>query len=277
MTAKGLLAPTKPPGDTGANAAKTQPTTIHLSLSHGRQLEGGGTELGTPEGAPPATLALTRQRGNPHLQFSVSRVGVVTPQACQQLPASVSETTPSFRVQISLQLSNGHRTQTITMPATWRCVRNKTGTTTKITTVKPTAPADRRGLRVSVRAPGRVYAGSTMDYLVRLHNVRSGHGGRTASSLWNLAATVNVTRARGTRHAANIRRDFPVRPEVRRVRELRHGQTRTLRIAVHIPSDLRSARMHRVCISTLATADAARPASAHACSLISSGTPPGRG
>ena len=276
FTAKGLLAPTQQASKTDAKRAQTKATTIHLSLSHGKQLAGGGSELGTAKGAPPATLALTRQHGKPQLQFSVSRIGVVTPQACQQLPASVSETTPSFRVQTSLRLSNGHRTQTISMPATWRCMRNRAGSITKIITVKPTAPAHRPGLRVSVRAPRRVYPGTTINYRVHLHNTRNGHGGRTASSLWNLAATVNVTPARGTRRAAKDRVTHSVRPVVRRLRELRHGHTRTLRIAVHIPSALRHTQAHRVCISTLATADAARSASARTCPIVSSGPPPGR-
>lgn len=116
------------------------------SSKNGKQLPGGGSELRAAKGAPPATLALTRRNGKAHLQFSVSRVGVLTPQACQQLPVSVSENTPSFTVNTSLRITNGHRAQTINMPATWRCVRNKAGTITKITTVKPTAPAHRPGL-----------------------------------------------------------------------------------------------------------------------------------
>ncbi len=280
FTAQGLLAPTEQRSKSDAQRTHPNTTTaIHLSLANGKQLTGpgGGSELGTAKGAPPATLALTRRNGKPHLQFSVSRIGVVTPQACQQLPASVSETTPSFTVNSSLRITNGRHVRTIRIPATWRCLRNKTGAITKITTVKPTPPAQRPGLRVSVHAPDHVYPGSTIVYRVRLRNTRSGHGGRTVTSLWNLAATINVSPARGTRRTAETRRVFATRPVVRRVRELRHGRTRTLWVAVYIPAALRRVHAHRVCIDTLTTADAARSAASQTCPVIASGPPRGQG
>jgi hypothetical protein len=267
FSAPGLLAPTGKRGQAARAGQATTATTIHLTLSHGKQLANGGKQLGTPRGAPPATLTLDHDHhGHPRLRFSVSRVRVATPPACQELPASVSLSTRPFTVMTSLTLSDGHHTKSIMLPATWRCMRNRAGAITAIRTLKPTAPAHRPGLRISVQGPRAVTPGSTVRFTVRLHNTRRRPHNRTISSLWNLTTTVYLMPARTHQRATKIH--FRTVPIVRRARELRRGRSRKLQVAVRIPAALSRTHLRRVCITAATTADAAKPAFAQSCPTL---------
>jgi hypothetical protein len=275
FSSRGLLAPTGKRGKTAAARSSQAATTIHLTLAHGKELAGGGTQLGTARGAPPATLTLDHDHhGHARLRFSVSRVPIVLPQACQELPASDSLTTRPFNVMTSLTLSDGHHTKSISLPASWRCERNRAGAITEIRTLKPTPPAHRPGLRVSVYGPRTVIPGSTVRYTVRLHNARRGPRNRTISSLWNLITTVYVLPART--HQRTSRVHLRTVPVVRRLRELRRGRSRNLQVAVHVPAALSRTHLRRVCITAGTTADAARAAFAQACPTLAA-PPTGRG
>jgi hypothetical protein len=268
FSSPGLLAPSGKSGKRGKAARAGQAATkIHLTLSHGKQLADGGKQLGTPRGAPPATLTLDHDHhGHPRLRFSVSRIRVATPEACQELPASVSLTTRPFTVMTSLTVSDGHHTKTIMLPATWRCLRNRGGAITAIRTLKPTAPAHRPGLRISVRGPRAVTPGSTVRFTVRLHNTRRRPRNRTISSLWNLATTVYLMPARTHRRATKVH--FRTVPIVRRLRELRRGRAHNLQVAIHIPAALSRTRLRRVCITAQTTADATRAAHTQHCAAV---------
>lgn len=267
LESRGLLHATGPDAKTASSSPASPLTTIHLSIGHGRQLAGGGRELGSAPGTPPATLVLSHNsHGQPTVRFSLSRVGVAVPQACQELPASVSLTTSPFQVTTTLVLSNGHGTRTISLPSTWECVRDRAGTITTMRTIAPTPPAQRPGLRVFIRGPRTVIPGSTVSYTVELRNNRRGPRNRTMSSLWNLTTRVNLMPGRSGQPAPSVR--FAAPTIVRQFRELRRGRSKTLRIVMHIPAALSETNLQQVCVTAGATADAARSAFAQTCATL---------
>jgi hypothetical protein len=192
------------------------------------------------------------------MKFSLSRVRVAIPEPCQELPASDSLTTPRFQVTTSLKRSDGDKTIAISLPTTWRCVRNRAGTITEMRTITPTLPAQRPGLRVSIHGPRSVIPGATISYTIQVRNIRRGPHNRTISSLWNLITRVNLTPARTRQPTTRVH--FATTTVVRRLRELRRGQSKTLRIPIHIPAALSKTHLRRVCVTAGTTADAARSA-----------------
>ena len=233
----------------------------------------GDTVLASPNGAPPIELILRRtSRRHARLTLSVRRVSVKLAHGCQRLRASTSLAVQPFRLETSLKLSDGHVTRRVVLHAQWKCTRDRRGRVNGMRTVAPLSPAKHPGLAVSVTGPRRVTPGSVARYAVRIHNKRRRSRSRYISSLWHIRVNGRLLPVSG-RKKITIR--IP-RPVVRRVTELRHGKTKLVRIAVHIPRDLRRARIHRVCVATLATADSARPAGARTCSKVER-LLPGRG
>jgi hypothetical protein len=233
----------------------------------------GDTVLGSPSGAPPIKLILQRtSRRHARLTLSVRRVSVKLAHGCQRVRASTSLAVQPFRLETSLKLSDGHVTRRVLLHAQWKCTRDRRGRVNGMRTVAPPSPAKHPGLAVSVTGPRRVTPGSVAMYAVRVHNKRRRSRSRYISSLWHIRVNGRLLPVSG-RKKITIR--VP-RPVVRRVTELRHGKTKLVRIALHIPRDLRRARIHRVCVATLATADSARPAGARTCSKVGR-PPPGRG
>jgi hypothetical protein len=240
--------------------------TVRLTAAGGK-LRGspGGAQLGSPQGEPPMTLAMHHTSdGEPRLTLSMSRLAVGVPYACQQLPASVAPSAAPFTLQTSLQLSDGHMTQTVSLPAEWRCMRNRGGAVIGLRTVAPPSPAHRSGLALSVTGPQEVIPGSIATYTVRVRNTRPGLSNRDISSLWSIRVQSNlIPVAKGTNVELHV-----LRPVVSRLTELRHGKTKLLRIRLRVPSGLKQASIHRVCLYTGAIADSAHPASARVCSAV---------
>ena len=240
--------------------------TVRLTAAGGK-LGGnpGGALLGSARGEPPITLTLHRTSDRqPRLSLSLSRLDVAIPYACQQLPASVSLTTAPFTLETSLQLSDGHTTRTLSLPAEWTCVRNRGGAVTGLRTVAPPSPAQRPGLELSVTAPRRVIAGSIATYTIRVRNTRRGPSNPYISSLWHIlvhAGLNPVTNQKNTTRAPQ--------PVTLRLAQLGHGKAKVLRIRIRIPPQvLLPASVHRICVAAGAIADSARPAGAQACSAI---------
>lgn len=102
---------------------------VRLTLAKGEKPGGsGGKLLISSAGEPAASLKLQpRATPNPSsqlttIQLALNRVQVAIPEACEQLPAAVSMTSPQFVLDTSLALSNGHQTKTFSIPglARWR-------------------------------------------------------------------------------------------------------------------------------------------------------------
>ncbi len=240
--------------------------TVRLTTAGGKLRGGpGGNMLGSPRGTPPMTLALQRPRyGQPRLTLSLSRLGVAVPDACQQLPASVSMATPPFTLQAALQISDGHATHTVSLPAEWRCVRNRGGAVTGLRTVAPPTPARHPGLAVSIAGPRAVVPGSVAVYTVRVQNTRRGPRNPRLSALWNVLVQTSVGRPASLK-SVKIRVAPPV---VRHVAELARRRTKLLRVPVEIPGDLAGTSVHRICVATGATTYSTRAAGAEACSAV---------
>ena len=146
-------------------------------------------------------------------------------------------------------------TQTVSLPAEWRCMRNRGGAVIGLRTVAPPSPAHRSGLALSVTGPQEVIPGSIATYTVRVRNTRRGLSNRDISSLWSIRVQSNlIPVAKGTNVELHV-----LRPVVSRLTELRHGKTKLLRIRLRVPSGLKQASIHRVCLYTGAIADSARP------------------
>jgi hypothetical protein len=241
---------------------------IRLTTGGGKLRGGSGGELGSPQGDPPVTLAVAQTANHePKLTLSLSRVDVGLPDACQALPASISMATQPFVLQTALALSNGHTTHTVSLPATWTCVRNAAGVVTGLRTVTPPSPAQRPGLAVSVTGqPHIVTPGSNITYTIRLRNTRSGPSNRDVSSLWNVSARTALAPG-GRPRAINVH--FPS-VAVRQIAELRRGTTRTLRVTFHVPANLVKASIRQVCVAVLAMAASARDATVRTCSSVAS-------
>ena len=239
--------------------------TVRLTSAGGRLRGSPGGTLGSPRGAPPMTLAVHHTPGRQvRMTLSLSRLGVAIPYGCEQLPVSVARTTAPFTLESSLQLSNGHTTHTVSLPADWRCVRNRGGAVIGLRTVAPPKPVQRRGLALSVKGPRRVIAGSIASYTIRVRNTRRGPRNRDMSSLWHIRVQSNlIPVANGTKLKIRV----PGRV-VHRITELRHNRMKLLRIRIRIPGGVKQASIHRICLYTGAIADSARPASAKVCSAV---------
>jgi hypothetical protein len=220
--------------------------------------------LGSPRNAPP--IALTLHRIAPRrarLTLTLRHISVKVPYGCQRIPASTSMALQPFRVETSLTLSDGHVSRTVSLPAQWKCVRDRGGAVTGMRTLAPRTPAQHSGLDLSITGPRRVTPGSVATYTVRVHNKRRRPHRRGSSSLWHILVHGRLIPVADRRQ---LTPQVPA-PVVRRLRELRRGKTKVLRIPVRIPSASRRASPHRVCVAALAIADSARPASARVCSL----------
>ena len=239
---------------------------VRLKIAGGKRGTEGGTVLGSAPGQPPITLALqTPSRRQARLTLSLSRLGVAVPAACQKLPVSIAPTTAPFTLQTSLKLSDGHRTQTVSLPAQWTCVRNRAGGVTRLRTVAPQSPARHPGLALSTTGPRRVSPGSSATYTIRVHNTRRSSRARNASALWHILVHASLVPITKRKHIAI---SLPP-PVLRRLGELRHGRTKLLKVRLRIPRGLRRASISRVCLAVGVIADSARPAGARACSAVS--------
>jgi hypothetical protein len=239
---------------------------VRLTLAKGEKPGGsGGKLLISSAGEPAASLELQpRATPNPSSQLTtmhlaLNRVQVAIPEACEELPAAVSMTSPQFVLDTSLALSNGHQTKTFSIPTVWTCVRNQAGAVTRMHTAMLQVPAQRPGLAVSIVGPRTVISGSVVTYSVRVHNTRRGPVNREISSLWNVRVQT------GRLPVGKIAGSVPV---VRRLAELRRSTAKTLQIRIHIPAVKRGSKVRKVCISALATADSAAPATATSCAAI---------
>jgi hypothetical protein len=237
---------------------------IQLTIAKGGQPGGSGeTLLGGTRSGPAASLTLQNHANGlaatrtTTMRLRLSDVQVAVPEACQQVPASVSMTSPEFMLNTSLKLSNGRSTRTVSVPILWSCDYNNRGSVTELRTVAPQVPTERPGLAVSISGPQRVTPGSQVTYTVRLLNTRRGRGSREISSLWNVEAQTALN---------PFKRNVTPGPVIRRLRELPRGKSNTLRIPIHIPAT--AGKVKRLCVSVLATADSARPARAQACAAI---------
>ena len=239
--------------------------TVRLTSGGGKLRGSPGGTLGSPRGAPPMTLSVHHTPGRQvRMTLSLSRLRVAVPYACEQLPASVARTTAPFTLTAALQLSNGHASHTVSLPAEWQCVRNRGGAIIGLRTVVPPKPAHRPGLALSIKGPRWAIPGSIAAYTIRVRNTRRGPRNRDISSLWHLRVQSNlIPFASG----AKIKIHVP-RRVVRRLAELRHGRTKVLRIRIRIPGGVKQASIHRICLYTSAIADSARPTGAKACSVI---------
>jgi hypothetical protein len=240
--------------------------TVRLTAAGGT-LRGnpGGALLGSARGEPPITLALHRsQHGQTGLTLSLSRLDVAVPYACEELPASVSLTTAPFTLEASLQLSDGHSTPTVSLPAEWTCVRNRGGAVTGLRTVAPPSLARHPGLALSVRGPRTVIPGSIATYTIRVRNTRRRPSNPYISSLWHILVHASLA---PITNGKNVKISAPG-PVLRRITRLRDGKTEVLRIPLRIPDGLLRASIDRVCVAAGAIADSARAAGAQACSAV---------
>jgi hypothetical protein len=196
------------------------------------------------------------------LDLKLTGVNIAVPRACQQVPASVSLTSPQFTLETSLELSDGDVTRTLLVPTQWTCVRNDSGNVVDLRTVKPLAPELRPGLAVSISGPRRLDAGSLVTYTVRVRNDRRRPRDRVISSLWNVRTQTEVNPT-GTPANAEFRQRGPV---VAHLGELPRHRSKVLHVPIRIPAAAYALR--RVCVGVLATADSAQPASAEACAAI---------
>lgn len=203
----------------------------------------------------------------------MNRIGVLAPDACNAWPASVSLTTAPFALETSLELSDGAATYSLSLPAEWTCTRNRGGAISGLRTVTPPAPAQHRGLALSVNAPRAVTPGSTATYTIRLHNTRSGPSNPYISSLWHILVRATLTPL--TSQESNAVRG--PRPVTAQVTELRHGTTKVLRVRIRVPSGIEPASIHDACVSVSAIADSTRPAAARACSAVRAAQAPPAG
>jgi hypothetical protein len=265
----GNLLSAGPPKGKTAVAARVGLGTIHLTSAKGQTHGGSGRLLlSQARSGPSASLSLkTKAVGFPstrvttmHLQLSGLQVAV--PRRCEQLPASVALSSPTFTLNTTVKVSDGHKTMTISRPTQWRCMRNRRGEVTALRTVTPQTVAHRPGLSVALAGPRAVVAGSQATFTVRLHNTRRRTRNRYVSSLWDIRTRAGL-----------IPRGLLVS---RRVKELRRGKQKTLRIRISVPARLPRGMHHRVCVAVTATAASARPASARACAAVGA-LPIGRG
>ena len=102
---------------------------------------------------------------------------------------------------------------------------------------------ERAGLAVSLRGPSWVRPGSTVRYLARVQNRRSGHH-RLASSVWDVVLHGGST--------------------TRRIHELRRGRSRTFIVVERVPRHAR----RRFCGFAVATAPDTRAALHTVCSSV---------
>jgi hypothetical protein len=248
--------------------------TIHLTTPKGATLgSSGGLLTGSGPGNAKAALVVkshtgrSASPGTTTLRLKLSGVDVSLPDACQQVPASTSLASPRFVLDSGLVISDGHRARTLTVPVTYKCVRGRGGAVIGLRAATPRPPQQRPGLAVSISGPRKVRPGSAATYRVRLRNTRRRPKDRVISSLWNVAAALRLTRPAGAGGRTLA---------VRRVKELRRGKSKTLRIRVDLPARLRHSVAGRVCVSVLAGAESARPAAGQTCASRAK-RPVGRG
>ncbi len=213
----------------------------------------------SPVGAQPLARLQLRHVAAGQLAYdlTLNRVDVGVPAACQQLPASDALATPPFGLDTALRLSDDHATQTISLPAAWRCIRDRAGTISALELIPPRRQPERVGLAVSIAGPRAVTPGAKLTYLVRVDNHRRGPRNRLISSLWHVVVQSLLS---------PIPLGVPPRANFLawRLGELRRGRSETRRVAVRIPE---MATGH-VCITVVAAADSARPATARICPRI---------
>lgn len=224
---------------------------IRLTPADGRRVLASAAS-----GKPLARLQLgANAGGRQFFELTLSRVDVGVPDACQGLPVSDVLATPVFELNTTLRLRDGGTTETVMLPAVWRCVRDRALNVSELETIAPRALTQRPGLAVSVSGPRIVVPGASVTYLVRVRNHRRARSGRLVPSLWHVVVLGTVTPRGGI---------VPAKRVNWRLAELRCGASKTMRFTVHIPSSVGRG----VCVAALASADSARPASAQTCPRI---------
>jgi hypothetical protein len=220
-----------------------------------------GTVRAFTSRTPRARLTLRTERGGQvayHLTLTAVKVRV--PSACQALPVSDSLVTPPFELTSTLRLRDGSKTDTVSLPAVWRCVRDRAGLIAEMLPVHEPGPAQRPGLAVRLSGPTTVTSGSTVTYGITARNTRRGPRDRDVSSLWHLALEVFST----IRPTPGGTSTLPRAIFVGRLPELRRGRSRTMLFRVHIPSTAAGS----FCVGVVGDADSARPASSQLCRSI---------
>ena len=238
-----------------APIAATRGLTLRVVHTSAR---GARAALATPTRSG-ATLTLApATRGRLSYSLAVGNVNVALPAACQARPASDSLSTPPVQLTTTILLTDGARTIPARLAGIWRCVRDRSGTITRLLPVPPPRLSRRPGLAVSVSGPRNVVPGHQTTYLIRVSNRRRGPRDRFASSLWHVLVY-------GSLRAGSATANRSLGP-ISRVTELRRGRSRTFRVTVTIPRAARG----RACVSVGALADAARTAAARTCALVQS-------
>ena len=172
---------------------------------------------------------------------------------CSVLPASVSLDGRPLELETRLQLRDRGLIEPVTLRQRWRCTRDHNGEFTGIAPMQPRPVAARAGLTLRMQPPVAAASGRRAIVLVTVTNRRRSPSGRAVSSLWNLRITGTAGGPRGT---------------VRR-RELRAGRSRTIRLALTVPTTARG----RVCVRVSAAADSARTDSARRCARVARAAP----
>lgn len=172
---------------------------------------------------------------------------------CSVLPASVSLDGRPLELETRLQLRDRGLTEPVTLRQRWRCTRDHNGEFTGIAPMQPRPVAARAGLTVRMQPPVAAASGRRAIVLVTVTNRRRSRSGRAVSSLWNLRITGTAGGPRRT---------------VRR-RELRAGRSRTIRLALTVPTTARPT----VCVRVSAAADSARTDSARRCARVARAAP----
>ncbi len=223
---------------------------------------GAPTGKSAPAGGPSGQLSLGRGvLGQRRFSLSVTGVRVGVPAACRQLRAADALATPAVALSTVFMVQDQNRSQEVSVPSVWRCVRDRAGVITGLAPAVTRRVAQRSGLALSLAGPRAVSSGARLTYAVRVRNRRRGPRNRLVSSLWHVLVRGTLT---SSRPAVRLGSSAPRSMAAWRLFELRRGQSRTLRLHVQIP---RSAT-GRVCLAAVARADSARAASTRLCTRL---------
>jgi hypothetical protein len=218
-------------------------------------------EFSDPSGGVRARLELGKVSDDGRsYDLTLSGVNVKVPDACLALSASNALSTPPFTLTSTLELSDGPQTHIVSLPGVWNCVRNRAGDISELRSAAAPRLPQRPGLAVTLAGPLVLGPGAGVIYEVGVHNRRRGPRQPLISSLWHVL--VQATAAEDSGAAAAVAR----LRAVGRLAQLPRGQSRTLRLRVHVPSSATG----RFCVVVAATADPARPASTRICARIAS-------
>jgi hypothetical protein len=188
--------------------------------------------------------------GATRLTLTASAPTFRTPQVCDALSGRFGLRSPTLRLETLLFIGDGHHRFRLLLPHELRCARDRRGNIDRLVTVRTKDSPERSGLAVSLRGPSRVRPGSTVRYLARVQNRRSGKR-RLASSVWDVVLHGGRT--------------------TRRIHELRRGRSRTFTVVERVPRGTRG----RFCGFAVATAPDTRAALDTVCSSVRAAQAPG--